>query len=350
MKRTLFAAVLAGLVCFGTATVRAQDEVTHYDRTAHKDVVTTGKIQEETAAGIKIKSGQSVKEIPAGDITEVVHDVSVPRLTYRRPFNTERDLAKEAREANRKKMLADALKGYKELLPRVSANKLASRHIQFKIAEIMARQAEDDPAAVEPAITELTKFKNEYPNSWQILRVAKLLADLHLHNNNTAAAEKIYTDLAKSPDLPKEVRQEIELLSARLLIEGKKYDEAEQKLKSLTIAADDPAADQVKVYVALCTGVRDKTKLPAAVTQIEETINQTKDPNLKALAHNALGDCYRLNGQLKDAVWEYLWVDMVYNQDKRLQMQAVEQLAKLYDDLKEDKLAQEYRDRIKKAK
>ncbi len=347
MHRVWLAAVV--LVLVGTA--RAQDEVSYYDRNAKKDVFTSGTVQDETAAGIKFKSGASVKLIAPGDVVEVMHEVrGIPRLTYRSYFNKERAMLKANRPATKTKLLAEALKGYRELLPKVASNKLASRHVQYKIASLLARQADEDPEAVEPAIAELTKFKDEHPNSWQILRVAKLLTDLYLRNNNLEGAEKTYSDLAKSPDLPKDVRQELDLQSAQLLIEARRYDQAEQKLKSLKLPADDPMADHVQVYLALCSGVRDKAKLAEAVKQIEQTIDKSKDPNLKAVAYNALGDCYRLNGQLKDAVWEYLHVDMVYNQDKRQQTRAVEQLAKLFEQLKDDKHAQEYRERIKIGK
>jgi hypothetical protein len=347
MKRALLAAVMMAL----GGTVWAQDEVTYYDRTAKKDVPATGTVLEETAAGIKFKSGASTKLIPPGDVIEVKHEVKgVQRLTYRSYFTKERDMLRANQPARRKKLLDDALKGYRELLPKVASNRFAARHIQYKIASLLAREAEEDPEAVETAVAELKKFKDENPNSWQILRVAKLLADLYIRSNNLDAAEKTYSDLAQSGDLPKDVRQEFDLQSAQLLIETRHYDQAEQKLKSLNLPADDPMAGHVQVYLALCTGVRDKTKLKASVDQIEQTIDKTKDPNLKAVAYNALGDCYRLNGQLKDAVWEYLHVDMVYNQDKRQQTRAVEQLAKLFDELKDEKRAQEYRDRIKSGK
>jgi tetratricopeptide (TPR) repeat protein len=352
MKPIRFPLAVLGLsLLCGSPAARAQDKVTHYDRAAKKEITTEGTIQDETAAGIKIKTGATVKEIAAGDISEVVHQVAnVPRLTYGSYFNKEKEMLKATREQSRKKLLDETLKGYRELLPKVSGNKFAQRQVHFKIALLLARQAEDDPEAVEPALKELTQFKDEYPNSWQILRVARLLGDLQLRNNDLAAAEKTYSDLARSPDLPKDVRREVDLQLAQLLIEGRKYDEAEQKLKSLGVAPTDPLADHVEVYLALCTGVRDKAKLPAVIAQIEATIEKAKDPKLKAVAYNALGDCYRLNGQLKDAVWEYLHVDMVYNQDRRQRTRALEQLAKLFDELKDEKHAQEYRDKLKKEK
>ena len=45
-----------------------------------------------------------------------------------------------------------------------------------------------------------------------------------------------------------------------------------------------------------------KGKLPEAEAQLKGLIGATKDRDLLALAYNVLGDCYRLNGQAKDAL------------------------------------------------
>src|SRR2546422_1023158 len=74
-------------------------------------------------------------------------------------------------------------------------------------------------------------------------------------------------------------------------------------------------------------------KLDEAVRQLEALIAKTADAELKGLAYNALGDIYRANSRPKDALWDYLWVDVIYHQDKREHARAMEQLAKLFDEL-----------------
>ena len=81
---------------------------------------------------------------------------------------------------------------------------------------------------------------------------------------------------------------------------------------------------------------------------MEGIIAKTSDKELKALAYNTLGDCFRLNGRNRDALWPYLWVDVIYHQDRQEHIKAMEQLAKLFDELGDKTRAKQYRDRLKK--
>jgi hypothetical protein len=354
MRRPLLALALLALCVTGTGPLaRAQDQIKYHDHAGNKDVTLEATIADETATGIKIKGSGAAKdkEIAPGDIIEVIHQTNVPRLTYRGYFSRELDLSKPTlKEAERKKVIAESLAGYRELLPKITDSKFAKRHVQYKIALFLAREAETDPSQAEPAIKELTKFKNDYPNSWQIFRVANLLAELQLKNNDLDGALKTYTDLAAQESLPKEVRQEFDLQSVHLLIEDRKYDQAAKKLQKLTVPDSDPRSGYVKVYAALCAGVSQPGSVDKAVAQIEDIIDKTKDRDLKAMAYNALGDCYRLNQRWREAMWEYLKVDMVYNQDKKQLTRALEQLPKVFEELKDEKRANEYKERLKKEK
>jgi hypothetical protein len=351
MRRPFLAMTLFSLLPLATSVGRAQDQITYRDRAANKDVRVEATITDETAAGIKLKGAGTLKELAPGDIVEVLHQTDVNRIEYRGYFSRELDLNKPTiKEAERRKVIDEALAGYRKVLPRLSGNKFAKQHVEYKIASLLARDAETDPSKAEEAIAALTKYKNEHANSWQIFRVASLLADLQLKNNDLAGAEKTYTDLAANASLPKEARQEFDLQAVQLLIEGRKYDQAANKLKTLALPDTDPRADYVKVYGALCNGVSQPATLNQSVSQIEQIIDKTKDADLKALAHNALGDCYRLNQRYKDAMWEYLKVDMVYNQDRKQHARALEQLPKIFEELKDEKRAGEYRDKLKKEK
>jgi hypothetical protein len=346
---------IAGFALLGilnASAVRAQDEVVHHDRATNKEVRSTGTIQEETASGIKLKSGATTKEILPSDIIEVYHLSQVPaavKVNYRGNFRRESELFK-GKEAERKKKVAEALSDYRALVDKLSNTKPAQQHVQFKLASLLAREAEYDPAQVNPAIEALTKYKTEHPNSWQIFRVANLLANLQLKNMDLEGAQKTYTDLAADQTLPKEARQEFELQTVQLLIEGGKYDLAGKQLQTLNVPESDPRAGYVKVYAALCAGASQPGNLDKAVAQIEEIIDKTKDRDLKALAYNALGDCYRLNHKPRDAMWEYLKVDMVYNQDKKQLLRALKQLPGVLDEIEKKDMANQYRERLEKEK
>ncbi len=73
---------------------------------------------------------------------------------------------------------------------------------------------------------------------------------------------------------------------------------------------------------------------------------ETTDKDLKALAYNALGSYYYGKDQLKEARWEFLWVDVVYNQDQTEHAQALYYLFKIFDKLDQKDRAQECREAL----
>src|SRR5262249_56532504 len=103
---------------------------------------------------------------------------------------------------------------------------------------------------------------------------------------------------------------------------------------------------RVQVYRIGIQATADK--LADAAKQLEQLIDTTTDPSLKAAAYNMLGDCYRRDPQhKKDALYAYLWVDVVYNQDPIESAQSDARLADLFGELKDEERARKYRDRLK---
>ena len=344
MKRFLSAGFCLGVVIWLTGSpVLAQDRIRYTDRKTGKEATATGTIREESPSQIVYQPGTAAgtKEIPALDVIDVTYDVpGAVKLTYR------------SAEAEEKKVssLRDAIKNYQEILPRLAEakQKFAERHVRFKIARLMARQAEDDPEQLDAAIDALAKFKEQNAASWQVIQCAKTLARLQLAKGDTDAAEKTYEDLAATPNIPEQMRKECDLLVAEAMIRGKKHALAQKKLEAVlkTLPPDDLHAARVRIYLAQCLAASGK--LPEATAQLEGIIAKTTEKELKALAYNTLGDCYRLNGRSKEALWPYLWVDVIYHQDRQEHIKAMEQLAKLFDDQGDKARAKQYRDRLKK--
>jgi hypothetical protein len=337
----------------GSSFARAQDTIRYLDRKSMKETIATGTIEQEDPGQIAYRSGTtgSAREIPATDIVDVVYEVpGAVKLTYRGAGNEEKKASDPSLgDAERRKTLTEALRSYEEVLSGLqNARRIARRHVEFKIARLLARQAEDDPAQGEAALAALIKFNKEHADGWQISQSARLLARLQLARGDAEGAEKTYEELAAVPKLPEETRQECDLLAAEALILGKKCNLAERKLQELlkSAPAESPRAIKIRICLAECLGASGK--LPEAAAQLQAQINATTDRGLKARGYNALGDCYRLAGRSRDALWPYLWVDVTYHQDKDEHIKAMEQLAKLFEEQGDKARAKQYRDRLKK--
>jgi hypothetical protein len=338
MKRLLFTGLcLVSLVFAGPAS--AQDEVRY--RKGQKEETAKGTIEKESVATITVKFGGAAgrkEEIPSVDVLDVVYKVDGGLvLDYRKPFNKEEAAFKPTvKEDERKQMIKEALKEYADLVPKFADKKLVQRNLEYRIARLLAKAAEDDPSQVEPAIDALNKFKTDNADSWQLLPAAKLLAGLREQTGNIDAAQKIYEELAGNEALPKETREEFSLSEVRLLIRGNKHADALKKLKDLgsSFGADDPRKAKLDVYVAACTAVVGKAS--EAEKQLKDLIGGKADNETKALACNALGDMHLRDGKSEDAFWDYLWVDVLYNQDREEHAKALFQLSKLFMTVKKD--------------
>jgi tetratricopeptide (TPR) repeat protein len=346
-----FATLLAGATAYG------QDKVRYLDQATHKEATATGVIAEETPAQVVVKLGTAggTKAVSATDILDITYDASTlpgsAKLDYGRAGTEEKKASDPAaRDADRQQALGAAIKSYQEILPKLADDKFrfARRHLEYKIARLLARSAEDEPGRAETALEALGRFLKEHSDGWQVTACARLLARLQLAQGDAVAAEKTYDGLAAVPGLPDEVKDECALLSAEAMIFGRKPAEAERKLQVILHQAppDSPRAARARVFLAECLAASGK--LPEAVQRLRALIQSTPDRDLKALAYNALGDSYRLAGQPREALWPYLWVDVIYHQDKQEHIKAMLQLVRLFDEQGDKARAKQYRDRLRK--
>jgi hypothetical protein len=321
-----FSAVLLGLT---TAPVIAQDRVTYRDRSPKGSVMTTGKVEVESVAGIKV----GTKTIPAADIIDIQYDVAAIKLDYPRA------LAAENRNP------AEAVTVYEGMLkaPAVQNNKVVKRHIEYKIALLAVARADEGRDQRQKAVTALTKFKKENPDAWQLVPLTRILTRLYQDQEppDLDAARKAYEDLAAAPGATPELKQECAFHAVDLLLLAGKLPEAKEKVAAL------PSADpRTKVYQIGCQATPEKQA--DAAKQLEELIDKTADRGLKATAYNMLGDVYRRDTKTKkDALYAYLWVDVVYNDDPAEVAKADGRLADLFGELKDEERAKKFRDKVR---
>ncbi|HLJ93224.1 MAG TPA: tetratricopeptide repeat protein [Gemmataceae bacterium] len=354
MNRSLAAALTVfSVYLWGDFQVGAQDTIRYLERATKETVSASGAVLEESPAQVVCKlAGSAVKTIPAADILDIVYDVPASvRLSYRSAIAEERKLSDPStKEEDRKKAFSEALKSYREIQPRLAGekSKLAERHVQFKIARVLAWWSEEDRGQLEASVAALTRFLKEHGDGWQVSHAAKLLAEIQLDAGNVEGARKTYQDLAATPHVPAEIQEECEFGIVDALIRAKKLAEAEARLQALSkrVLPDSPRAIRVSIYEAKCHGASGK--LAEAVAQLESILAKTDDKSLKAAAYNALGNCYRLNRKPREALWPYLWVDVIYHQDRQEHAKAMAELAKLFEEQGNAARGREYRDRLRR--
>lgn len=329
------------------AAAPADDTVHFRDRTAkpEKAASLTGRITAETVNSVKIKPTVGAeREIAASDILEITYEVpGAVKLTLNGAMKLEQQRGPGA--AGRK-ALEDAAKDYQAVLKGLNEKYAsASRHMQYKILTIQAALATDKVQQLQCA-DGLDKFRNQYANSWHLLAVVRMQATLLLNCDKFDDAARIFDETAKNPALNKETRQEVELAAIDALMRAQKFADVEKRIESAltTLATNDPHTVRLKIYQIGCQV--KKADIAKVEPQLREIIEKATDPNLRALAYNTLGDCFFANGLKKDAEWAYLWVDVVYNQDRSEHLKALERLVRVFKDLNDEELARKYEDKL----
>jgi tetratricopeptide (TPR) repeat protein len=353
MKRLLTAiSLVLGLLLAASAQAQTtSDEVRYIDQKTRKEEKANCTIKEETPAHVVITQGTStIRDIPVTDVVEVTYDKSIGAgnlADYRRAYNHEAKMLDPTASAGVKRREFDeSLAAYKQLREEVKEPTACKRDVQFRMARLLARRSEDDPAQLEPAIAELQKFLKENPNGWQVSQASQILGRLQEAKGDQVAAQATYEELAKAP-VPKEVQQEAELLVDRMLIRDNKHAAAQERLQKMAAALQttDPEYARVQVYLAQCQVAAGK--FDQAAVELRKLRDGSADPAVKGLIYNALGDIARQNKQMEEAFWDYLWVDVVYNQDKHEQAKALYYLSKLFVEVKNDPVrAQQCRQRL----
>lgn len=309
----------------------AQDKVQYREKGGKGAIQTaSGKIESESVAGVRVGN----RPISSSEIVDIQYEVpALIRLDYPRA------VAAEARSP------ADASREYEGLLknPSVQNAKFVRRQFEYKLASLAAARADESPELLNKAVEAIARFRKDNPDAWQLVPLTRTLARLSLQKDppDADAARKAWDDLAVTPGVPDDVKSECVFQSVDLLLAANQRDDARRKL-----AAIPPSDPRRQVYEIGCSA---NPASPAdAVKQLESLIDRTQDRAIKAAAYNMIGDCYRRDARTKkDALYAYLWVDVVYNDDPVETAKAVRRLAELFEDLKDDERARKYRERMR---
>ncbi len=325
MTRFLGFVALAVLICVVAAQtfVFAQDKVERKDKKGGS-VIVSGKILEESAAGVRVKLQGLGKEemIPSTDVLRVSYADLAAKASL--------DIGKLAPlEANRD--LAGLLKGYEgvQALPELKSGPPgARRYVDYRVATLRVATAEGEDE-LNAAIKGLADFVAAHPDSWEYPHAARQLGRLQADTGDYPAATKTFEALEKA-NVSADFKQDATAMLIDIAFQSEDYDLGAKRVQAVARDAKAPAAlrERVALYQLGLEGA--KGDLAATVKKLEEAIAKTTDPSLRALAYNVMGDVYLAKDQKRDAMWSYLWVDMVYNQDRGEHLKALTRLIKIF--------------------
>jgi TolA-binding protein len=319
------------------------------------------KGREKTVKGdIKSESAKEVvigkETIPAADVLDILYETFQP-LSLRLPggaYHVARDKEKVIKDsgdaAARKAAMIAAIAKYNECLKNDEFRRLAkspypARAFEYRIAMLTLLLASADQLPTDKALAKLVDFKAKYPNSWQIHQIMPLVANMQLAAEDWKGAEQTFHEMSEMEVLPVQDRRDAELKVIEIIFRSGKPEQASSKLATLETKANatrDPIfISRVRMYKAELLVSQKKYK--EAEELLRGAIKDSTDKVAKAIAHNALGECLYHQTKYGEALWEFLWVDTVYNQDKGQRARALYYLWQTFEQLNNAERAQECR-------
>ena len=179
------------------------------------------------------------------------------------------------------------------------------------------------------------KFLVDHNKSWAYPMAAKAMARLQADGGDLKGAINTLQDFEKNLDLTDDSKREAGLMLTDMQFQA---GDLERVRARVTQALNDVKTPEVykgrlQLYKIGCdaASASDAESLKPFVKQLEDYIGKTSDPSLRALAYNVMGDCYTAKGLKRDAMWSYLWVDVVYNQDSAEHIKAMTRLMKYFE-------------------
>jgi hypothetical protein len=341
----------------GATAPATPDRVTYRDRNADGKITTDTAEAKESPKGIElVANGKSKAMIFANDIIKTeptaVVGLSMPDVLTARSLEEGKDPGKAAA-------------AYADLLKKAgpTAHDKTKRHLAFREAAMLTRVADaktgtDFETEAKRALEKWNALITPSRKSWEIWPVSKNIARLQSELKDFGKAASALSSLSSTADLPKELKYEAQILEVVMHIRANNPLGAEGTTSSLDQQKDlptGPLRDRVNVLkvaakLNYAKAAEGATVPPATLKSLQDAIDAAKDPVAKGIGYTALGELYLAHNQTRDAMWAYLWVDVVYNQEKDHHILAVRRLEQIFEAQGEKERAEQYREKITRVR
>jgi len=170
---------------------------------------------------------------------------------------------------------------------------------------------------------------------------------LQVQRGKHEEAAPLWERMATSSELPADAKLEAGLQAIDAQIRGKVYANAVLGTDKLLATAAGATKDRLAIYSIAAKAGADNKPLDA-IPKIQAEIDKTKDPSVRATGYGMIGEMYLLGNKPRDAMWAFLWVEAVFNQDKDEVLKAMSRLTDLFaGPLMDEDRTKTYREKLK---
>lgn len=245
------------------------------------------------------------------------------------------------------------------------ANEKVRKYLEFRIAITAARGADDtaDEAASQSkageAIKLLENFLTGNKTGWEVWAAGSTCARLQVSETTKDAdkgterrhfdeASRSWGKVAKAADLAPDLKLEASLQEIDTRIRAGQAAEARGLIdEAMKTAPAGASKDRLNIY-SLAVKFADNANPEEGVKAIEAELAKTKDPAVRAAGFGMMGELYLAKEKHREAMWQFLWVEVVYNQDRDEVIKTLARLADAFRLQGDDDRAKTYREKLRR--
>lgn len=359
MRHATRGLVLFGLLVAVVSTARAQTTPDTVEVRNRKDgtVKTYSGQFKVTPAGFQVFTGEKFDKPGEAFSPDDIVKVTVGDLP-----GIDAAALRAARDKEVKKTAkdyAEAFAGYDDLRKKaVTAPDRSKRYLAFKTVSLSQRLLDDLDAGKEwqdkadDVVGKWKDFLGDYGAKekfgWEVWPAARSATRLQIERGKFDDAAQTWGRMKALADLPPEQKLDAAIQEIDLQIRSKAYPNAGGAADELLKTANGPRKERLTVYSLAAKAGSDSKHLDG-VKAIEGELAKTKDATVQATAYGMMGELYLAGGKPRDAMWMFLWVETVMNQDKDEVFKAVTRLAEMFEGaLADEEQAKKYREKLKR--
>jgi hypothetical protein len=250
--------------------------------------------------------------------------------------------------------------GYIEMIQKAGgAPPKTKQFLAFKKAWLSTKildESDDDEWAkqIDGVVKEWGDYQSDYKTGWEQWYAARTYARLNAELGKFRDIETMWKRTsAKEVELPVDLRLEanIQLIDAQIRGGGTGFAAAATAAEALMKSAPGVIAkDKLAIYAraGLVGETPSAEVLNAAVKDINDKIAASKEPIVRAVGFSMLGELYLAAKKPRDAMWAFLWVETVYNQDKDEVLKAMVRLKQCFKEQMDEDREKTYQDKIRR--
>ena len=185
----------------------------------------------------------------------------------------------------------------------------------------------------EKAVELLTAFTTNNTTNIRFYEAVSLLSSLYLQNGDIAKARETVAALNDAP--VKSLKMTAKIIEGRALLAEQKPAAAAKAFQTAAEMAGNEPSEKAKgleglLGTAICQ--QRQQQFDEAIKTLDQILEKTSitDTAVQAEAYLRRGDVYRSQDKNKEAIYEYLHVDLLFSAHKALHAEALFNLAQLW--------------------